>query len=150
MAQYFEFESDFVNTMRCIPMQARYKLDAVGIKLGLKEWVRLSADERRELAERPAETAEELKSYRAHLAQLIQSRYGTEAREIPIPDNPAWLNDAVVPEELQRRAAEFGVTITNGQWAALEPLARFALIKLCRPSHENMNFLPALKEFGLV
>jgi hypothetical protein len=35
------------------------------------------------------------------------------------------------------------------QWAALSPLQRFALIKLSRSSHENSNFLPALKEFQL-
>ncbi|NEQ62650.1 MAG: nitrate reductase associated protein, partial [Moorea sp. SIO4A1] len=34
--------------------------------------------------------------------------------------------------------------------AELTPIQRFALIKLTRPSHENKNFLPALKEFQLV
>jgi hypothetical protein len=34
--------------------------------------------------------------------------------------------------------------------AKLSPAQRFALIKLSRPSHENHNFLPALKEFELI
>lgn len=149
MAQYFEFESDFVKTMRCIPMQVRFRLDAVGIKLGLKEWARLSPDEKRELAEMPGATADELKNYRAHLTQLIQSRYGTAAREIPVDEHPAWAGIAAVPAELQQCAGQHGVAIVTEQWAALDPLQRFALIKLSRPGHEHLNFVPALKEFGL-
>lgn len=149
MHQYFAFESDFVSTMRCIPMQVRYKLDAVGIKLGLKEWIRLSPDERRALAEMPGTTSNELSCYRAHLSELMQARYDTAAKEIPVPEDPAWLDAAQVPQELLERAAEIAVTISTQQWAGLTPLQRFALLKLCRPGHENMNFLPALKEFGL-
>ncbi len=149
MAQYFEFESDFVKNMRCIPMQVRYRLDAVGIKLGLKEWFRLSPEERQALAEMPGETNEELQHYREHLAQLIQSRFGSPVRALAIAAHPAWLDEATVANEVERKAAEFGVTMTREQWAALDSLQRFALIKLCRPSHENMNFLPALTEFGL-
>lgn len=149
MAQYFEFESDFVKTMRCIPMQVRFRLDAVGIKLGLKEWARLSPEEKRELAEMPGDTADELKNYHAHLTQLIQTRYGTAAREIPVEEHPAWADTSAVPAELRQRAGEYGVTITTEQWAALDPLQRFALVKLYRPGHEHMNFVPALKEFGL-
>jgi hypothetical protein len=40
--------------------------------------------------------------------------------------------------------------VTLQQWASLTPLQRFALIKLSRSSHEDKNFLPALKEFHLV
>ena len=57
--------------------------------------------------------------------------------------------NSTVPSNTIEKAAEFGVTITAVQWAALTPLQRFALIKLSRPSHENKNFLPALKEFKL-
>ncbi|MDJ0543718.1 MAG: nitrate reductase associated protein, partial [Microcystis sp. M53601_WE4] len=36
------------------------------------------------------------------------------------------------------------------QWQKLPPSQRFALIKLSRPGHENLNFYPALKEFHIV
>ncbi|MGK7938235.1 MAG: nitrate reductase associated protein, partial [Xenococcaceae cyanobacterium] len=48
-----------------------------------------------------------------------------------------------------QKASEVDVAITQEQWKSLTPLQRFALIKLSRPSHENKNFLPAAKEFGL-
>ena len=149
MARYFEFESDFVKNMRCIPMQVRYRLDAVGLKLGLKEWFRLTEEERQALADTPGETPDELNRFREQLAQLIQSRSGAPVRELPVAAHPAWLDQTAVPDEVQCKAAESSVTIAQEQWQALDPLQRFALIKLCRPSHENMNFLPALKEFGL-
>lgn len=39
---------------------------------------------------------------------------------------------------------------TATQWAALLPLQRFALVKLARSRHENENFVPAMREFGLL
>jgi hypothetical protein len=38
---------------------------------------------------------------------------------------------------------------TRRQWSALTRLQRFALIKLTRDSHDNVNFAPAMSEFGL-
>jgi hypothetical protein len=60
------------------------------------------------------------------------------------------MDAATVPESVSAKAQELGVTITLAQWASLQPLQRFALIKLSRSSHENKNFLPAVKEFHLV
>jgi hypothetical protein len=43
-----------------------------------------------------------------------------------------------------------GVNITLKQWQNLTPLQRFALLKLSHSSHENKNFLPALREFKIL
>jgi hypothetical protein len=51
---------------------------------------------------------------------------------------------------VRQQAATFGCQISDAQWQQLKPVRRFALIKLSRPGHENKNFKPALKEFGLV
>jgi len=46
-AIYFQFEKDFVEDgIRCIPMMVRFKLDACGIKLRLKEWSKFSPDKK--------------------------------------------------------------------------------------------------------
>jgi hypothetical protein len=39
---------------------------------------------------------------------------------------------------------------SDRQWSALTRLQRFALIKLTRDNHDNVNFIPAMMEFGLV
>ncbi|MFM2381171.1 MAG: hypothetical protein RLZZ143_3754, partial [Cyanobacteriota bacterium] len=48
------------------------------------------------------------------------------------------------------KAREFQIEISLEQWQKLPPSQRFALIKLSRPDHENLNFYPALKEFHIV
>ena len=47
MTYFFEFEADFVDSWRCIPMQVRYKLDTCGIKLKLAEWNQMNQTNRK-------------------------------------------------------------------------------------------------------
>lgn len=147
---FFQFEADFVDSLRCIPMQVRFKLDTCGIKLKLSDWNHFSATERQALVEQPCSTATEIQTYRDFLQQLVQQHNGAPAAELPVESHPAWLDSTTIPDSLQQKAQEDGVKITRSQWVALTPLQRFVLIKLSRPSHENKNFLPALQEFNLL
>ena len=146
---FFQFEADFVDSLRFIPMQVRYKLDTCGIKLKLSDWNHFSEAERQALVEKPCIESTEIEAYREFLQQLVQQRYGAPAEEIPVSSHPDWMDVTSIPPSLEEKAEEIGVTVTPQQWAALTPLQRFALIKLSRPSHENKNFVPALQEFHL-
>ena len=150
MTQFFQFEADFVDSLRCIPMQVRLKLDTCGVKLKLAQWNHFNQDDRQALLELPCETVAETQHYRNVLHQLIHDRTGTTASDLAIDPAPAWLDASTLPESVQTKATENGVAIAINQWAMLAPVQRFALIKLSRSSHENANFLPALKEFHLV
>lgn len=150
MVQFFQFEADFVDSLRCIPMQVRLKLDTCGIKLKLPQWHRFSPEERQALVDLPCTTESEIQAYRELLQRLVKERAGVAATDLPVETNPEWLNTSTVPTSIQQQAQEIGVTITLDQWAALTPEQRFALIKLSRSDHENENFLPAIKEFHLV
>ena len=150
MAEFFQFEADFVDSLRCIPMQVRYKLDTCGVKLKLDHWNHFNADLKQALVEKPCQTPDQVEAYRSFLQQQIVAQSGAPAGALPIDPQPAWHNRQHVPEAVQTKAAELQQQITPDQWAELQPLQRFALIKLSRSSHENSNFLPALKEFGLV
>lgn len=149
MNNFFQFEADFVDSLRCIPMQVRYKLDTCGIKLKLSHWIQFSATERQALVEKPC-NGEQVTVYRDFIEQLVQQHTGVAATELPIEPHPAWLNSTEVPQDLVAKAEEVGTTITLQQWQLLTPLQRFALIKLSRPGHENKNFVPALQEFCLL
>ncbi|MEH2324021.1 MAG: nitrate reductase associated protein [Nostoc sp.] len=149
MTDFFEFEADFVDSLRCIPMQVRCKLDTCGIKLKLSDWNQMTTAERQALVELPCTTEREIHSYREHIQQLILQRTGIAATKLPIESHPGWL-DATVPSSLQEKAQEIGVTLTPQHWAGLTPLQRFALIKLSRPGHENQNFKRAIAEFHLL
>lgn len=146
---FFNFEADFIESLRCIPMQVRYKLDTCGIKLKLQQWHQFSDRDRQILVEMPCESDPEIQTYREFLCTLICDQIGDMAKELPIDPHPPWKAIDRLPSEVLEKANSCGVTLTLEQWANLMPLQRFVLIKLSRPSHENKNFVPALEEFGL-
>lgn len=150
MTKFFQFEADFVDSLRCIPMQVRYKLDTCGIKLKLSDWNHFSQAERETLVDTPFTTEDEIQAYRQSLQELVLKQTGSLPSELPVESHPAWMDETAIPPSVQEKAQEFGVSLTPHQWAGLTPLQRFALIKLSRSSHENRNFLPALEEFHLI
>ena len=68
----FQFEQDFVDSLRCIPMLVRLKLDTCGVKLKLVHWNQFNTDERRSLLEIPCSTSDEIENYRQFLQNLIK------------------------------------------------------------------------------
>lgn len=149
MTQFFQFESDFVESLHCIPMQVRYKLDTCGIKLKLNHWNQFEPPLRQTLVDLPCRTEAEIQNYRTVLKQAVRDRTGVEPKDLPVEDFPDWLNEAQIPDSVQQKSAQVGASISPEQWQSLTPLQRFALIKLSRSGHENSNFLPALKEFEI-
>ncbi len=147
---FFKFEADFVEALRCIPMQVRLKLDTCGIKLKLQDWNHFTQAERQTLVEFPCLTSAEIIEYREQLNQILIQHTGKSGTDLAIDPNPLWMNAATIPESVTAKAQELGLTITLAQWSALRAIERFALIKLSRSSHENKNFLPAVKEFGII
>lgn len=146
---FFQFEADFVDSLRCIPMQVRLKLDTCGVKLKLHHWHQFSQAEREILVNQPCKTPEEISAYKTYLQNLVTQHTGKPAKELEIDPHPPWLNPNVIPEQLKQKAQECEIKITTEQWEKLTSLQRFALVKLSRPSHENKNFYPALQEFGI-
>lgn len=146
---YFEFERDFVNNLRCIPMTVRYKLDTCGVKLKLSHWHEFSQEIRQALVDKPCETAAEIEAYRKWLHQQVIEYAKVPAKDLPVEENPPWNDATKIPDTVKDKATEEKVQIALEQWANLSPIQRFVLIKLSRPSHENKNFLPAIKEFKI-
>ena len=146
---FFQFEQDFVDSLRCIPMSIRLKLDTCGVKLKLNHWNQFNSTERQSLLELPCLTKGEIDQYRQFLQDLIIQKTGEPSTELAIASNPPWLDPEIIPDSVQSQAIATGLTLTQSQWRSLTSIQRFALIKLSRASHENHNFYPALQEFGL-
>jgi hypothetical protein len=149
MHDFFNFEADFIDSLRCIPMIVRLKLDTCGVKLKLAEWNHFTQPECEQLVELPCEESAEIAIYKAYVSKLIFQYTKNEASLLSIDPHPPWLNDREIPPSIATKTAEQQINITLTQWVNLTPLQRFALIKLTRSQHENSNFLPALIEFGL-
>jgi len=149
--EYFTFEEDFMeNNIRCIPMIVRFKMDLAGIKLKLGEWSRFQPSERIELALRPVNNRLQISTYREYLAQLVVTHTGKAATAMLIDEHPQWKDLFGLPPMLREKFAELKLSISISQWQRLTNIQRFALLKLCRPGHENKNFPKAVAEFGLL
>ena len=144
---FFAFESDFVDSLRCIPMVVRYKLDTCGIKLKLPEWVKLTIADKARLAEQPCYTSAEINQYRLDLIELVLIRCQHRVSELGAVD-AAWDVLSQVPDEVQQKALEWECNpLTIQQWLQLDVLQRFALVKLSWSGHEGRNFPWAIREF---
>lgn len=147
----FAFEQDFAGTLRCIPMCVRLKLDLTGIKLSLRQWSQIGAAQRRVLLDLPCTTPEQQCVYRDTLVALIADYCDEPVKELMRNDDALWQDAATVPECVVAQAASDRIDPPScDSWQALNPLRRFALVKLARSKHENENFVPAMREFGLL
>lgn len=149
--QLFAFEADFVASLRCIPMAVRLKLDRAAIKLSLRQWSRFGREDRQALLLAPCHAPGEVQAYRGRLTLLVALRAGEQAKPLAEPPIALWEAVGAVAPVVEAYAHAQGVAPpTAGQWARLSELQRFALIKLTRDNHDNVNFLPAMREFGLL
>jgi hypothetical protein len=147
----FAFESDFVASLRCVPMAVRLKLDLCGIKLFLRQWSRFTREDRYALLMRRCGDSGEIAAYREALTTLIGERTGEIARLLTDAPCGQWDIAERAAAAVTGYAWSLGLSPPSArQWAALSRLQRFALIKLTRDNHDNVNFAPAMREFGLV
>jgi hypothetical protein len=138
------------NNMRCIPMIIRFKMDMAGIKLRLSEWKRFSTEERIELALMNCGFNEGREQYAGYLTGLVRKYTRRNPTSMEVNKTPTWKDPHSIPGTLIEKLKEFDWSLSITQWKRLTDLQRFALLKLCRPGHENQNFPKAMKEFNLV
>lgn len=146
---FFGFEADFVDSLRCIPMAVRLRLDVTGVKLKLNEWAKLNQADRLALAKTSCRGPAEIQAYREALFRLVEKTCGARPSTLAELPEAVWEDPSRVPAQVSEQARALGLGLPQSSWARLHPLQRFALTKLSRPGHENLNFLPAMKEFGL-
>lgn len=147
----FEFERDFSGSLRCIPMIVRFKLDLCGVKLSLRQWSRFDWQERAPLVTNSCTTVEDIAAYRDLVVRFIETRALEAAVHLAVEVNPPWADTSLIPTRLVTYAIDLGLPAPNlDAWQNLSGLQRFTLFKLTRPGHDNDNFEPALREFGLL
>ncbi len=138
-------------------MIVRFKLDHLGIKISLKQWSHFQLEERHKLVELPCTTIDQANFYSGFLTQLIAERtlIAEKTKEVAVTIKPEidaeWFSTDAVPERVIKQAITMGVAPPHlNTWAALSHLQRFTLCKLSRAGHDNDNFIPAMREFGLL
>ena len=110
---------------------------------------RLQRDDWQELLQAPCELASEFRAYRQDLIALIAARTRETAKDLEDIPAPDWMSEEGHPAQVSDFAAVQGVRPPSPtEWRGLATLQRFVLVKLSRDNHDNVNFIPALKELA--
>jgi len=83
MMRKFTFEADIYDSLNCLPMAARRKLDALGIKLHLAQWGQFGRGERLMICHAPTDSDEERSALRTFIEEVALARTGSPAKALP-------------------------------------------------------------------
>jgi hypothetical protein len=147
MIRKFEFEADIYESLNCLPMAARRKLDALGIKVHLAQWEQFGRGERLMICHAPADTEEERNALRIFIEEVAIARTGSPAQALSEEVRQSACPPPHPPLSLVQNARVFGVELDGEAWAALDDDQRYALIKLGDAKKPSHNLKPALREF---
>jgi hypothetical protein len=143
----FNFEQEFSDDLRCIPMAVRRKLDLAGVKLKLVHWHGLTPGERQQLLAWD-DDAGAITELRTWLLQRSETLPNGPATAIEPATATAWQQGDWLPDVLEQACSQLQLVLRPGAWGELDELQRFALVKLSHPGHEHRNLPLALQEFG--
>src|SRR5262245_6278450 len=147
MIRQFQFEAEVYQSLSCVPMQARRKLDAVGIKVHLAQWQQLGRGERLMICHAPAASPEERAALKLFIEEATMARAGSTPKELSEEVRRGATPPPAPPPRLIAHARDLGTDLTQDKWNKLDEDERYALVKLGdveRPSH---NLKSALMEF---
>jgi hypothetical protein len=83
MIRKFKFEDEIYESLNCLPMAARRKLDALGVKLSLAQWERLGRGERLMICHAPSASEEERDALRTFIEEATIERAGLAPKTLP-------------------------------------------------------------------
>ena len=147
MIRQFQFEAEVYESLSCVPMQARRKLDAIGMKIHLAQWQQLSRGERLMICHAPATIDDERDALRIFVQEVTLARTGTPPKELPEQARRGARPPASPPPALVANARERGVELTQAAWNSLDDDERYALVKLGADGKVSHNLKAALDEF---
>jgi len=147
MIRRFQFEAEIYESLSCVPMQARRKLDALGLKIGLAQWQRLGRGERLMICHAPAETQEERDALRVFVEETTMARAGSPPKELSEQARGEASPPSSPPSILVANARQFGVELDQEKWNRLDEDQRYALVKLGAKERPSHNLPSALREF---
>src|SRR5713226_1269198 len=82
MIRKFKFEDEMHESLQCVPMAVRRKLDRVGLKIGLEQWKSLDRGERLAICHLPVASAEECDALGVFLPEARKRGFGVEPKSL--------------------------------------------------------------------
>ncbi len=147
MIRKFRFEDEIYESLSCLPMAARRKLDALGIKISLAQWEQLGRGERLMICHALSGSEEERDALRTFIEEATVVRTRSPPKTLPEDVRLSACPPAHLPDLLARNARAIGIELDDTAWAAMDEDQRYALIKLGDTEKPSHNFEAALEEF---
>ena len=147
MIRRFKFEDEVHQSLSCVPMHARRKLDKAAIKISLEQWQALGRGERLAICHLPAESAEECDALRIFIEEAMRNHGAGSAKPLPDEARAAADPPPSPPSRLVENADAEGVALGQSDWDRLDADERYALIKLGGGPQRSHNLGAALREF---
>ncbi len=82
MIRKFKFEDEMHESLQCVPMAVRRKLDRVGLKIGLAQWKELGHGERLAICHIPTDSGEECAMRWRFIRETMTRRFGVEPKTL--------------------------------------------------------------------
>jgi hypothetical protein len=148
MYKQFAFEGDVHQSLDCVPLTVRRKLDLAELKISLTGWQALPREERLALCHLPVDIDEDVAVYREVLGAFA-ARAGVPLS--PLAGDPlgrgAWSAAGVAARVLHRLGPAGGLDETRA--SSLTEEERYALFKLADPKRDTAKLELAMYELGL-
>src|SRR5690242_1641587 len=109
----FAFEADIYESLNCLPMAARRKRDALGIKIHLAQWEQFRRSERLMICHVPADTEEERSALCIFIEEVAISRTGSPAQVLSEEVRQSAWPPSQPPLSLVKNARAFGVELDD-------------------------------------
>jgi len=150
MSKRLLFGGAIHESLECVPLTVRRKLDRAGLEISLAGWQQLSRAERMALCHLPVDSELELALYR----EMLLTSCGVVGVSLERLDDPnASARVRVVratPEAIVERTREVGTSIADEVWCSLDEETRYALLKLTRLERNPLKIHALLVDLGLV
>lgn len=148
----FDFERVSSEDLTYMPMSVRFNLDRFGLRISLAQWQLLPHADRTLLARFPVDEDAQIEPNFDHaLFEMMRTHANLEPEWFTPEQDPAWRNASAVPDGVLRHSREAGANAPSVErWGRLDPFKRYVLTKLTRKPEASHDFLPAMREFGLM
>ena len=147
MIRKFKFEDEMHESLQCVPMAVRRKLDRVGLKIGLEQWKALDRGERLAICHIPTDSADECDALASFIHESMTRRFGVEPKRLTETQRASAEPPLTPPAQVVAHAREAGFNLTDSTWSQLDGDERFALMKMGADPKPSHNLAAALEEF---
>lgn len=145
MFHRYRYEAAFYALLNRIPLDVRMKLDLIGLKISLKDWLGYQFEERAVLCHLPVDTMEEKQAVAAYVDFLSRKYRGQPVETTQVLEPNLWTS-AQVPAAVTEKSRSCLGQISVEEWQNLAPYQRYALYKTAISKSQPEAFADILDE----